>query len=215
MDPAGGDAVPTIEPKNESNSPTLDFPANQNLEDFTMPEAQTDSFFDFNAGTNSANISSAPDAISSLPPIDVGKAEAPLQGGDEALSGDMALGFAPGTDLPDPQGQALPALDGQTGIDQTAGSLGSLLPGLENYANVGVEEPIMDLLPSGSMADFNTNQNQTETTAEARPDMNMEDLPQTESNFDNLFIGNGDFRGGDDLMLGSTEITDLDESWFT
>ncbi|EFR00336.1 hypothetical protein MGYG_03338 [Nannizzia gypsea CBS 118893] len=121
---------------------------------------------------------------------------------------------------------AEPMVHTQSGISHASGSIGSLLPGLETYANAG-DEAIMDLLPSTGQPNGQVNgqtsvpqtsqsnvQNQNNTTAEnPRRDVVMDDVP--ESNFDDLFVGSGDFGGdADDLMMNTAETTDLDDSWF-
>lgn len=120
---------------------------------------------------------------------------------------------------------AEPMAHTQSGISHASGSIGSLLPGLETYANAG-DEPIMDLLPStgqsngqvnapsGSQQNSQSNaRNQNNTTTEnPRRDVVMDDVP--ESNFDDLFVGSGDFGGdAEDLMMNTAETTELDDSW--
>lgn len=85
----------------------------------------------------------------------------------------------------------------------------------------------MDLLPStgqpndqanGQSGTQQNNQNNAEnrnntTTENPRRDVVMDDVP--ESNFDDLFVGSGDFGGdADDLIMNTAETTELDDSWF-
>ncbi|EGE04781.1 hypothetical protein TEQG_03954 [Trichophyton equinum CBS 127.97] len=121
---------------------------------------------------------------------------------------------------------AEPMAHTQSSISHASGSIGSLLPGLETYANAG-DEAILDLLPptgqpngqaNGQSATQQNNQNNAEnrnntTTENPRRDVVMDDVP--ESNFDDLFVGSGDFGGdADDLMMNTAETTELDDSWF-
>lgn len=83
----------------------------------------------------------------------------------------------------------------------------SLLPGLETYVNEGAED-----------TDTANQQQQVNSHAvvenHARPsDVQMEDVPQSESNFENLFV-DVDFGDPEDL-LNNAEIGELDDSWFT
>lgn len=112
---------------------------------------------------------------------------------------------------------------------------GSLLPGLESYANAGNDDGIVEI-PDDILNDNdnsnnnNTGQNVTgdmsthhpphgssaQTHHEAgRTDVPMDDVGPAESTFDDLFVGAADFAGdGDELLLHGADIGDLDDSWF-
>ena len=80
------------------------------------------------------------------------------------------------------------------------------LQGLESYANALAEDP--------STSNEQASSGPASAKHEERsPEMPMEDIPPTESNFDNMFVG-ADFGEGEDL-LNNVEIGELDDSWFT
>ncbi|EAS27821.1 uncharacterized protein CIMG_09025 [Coccidioides immitis RS] len=106
------------------------------------------------------------------------------------------------------------------------GTFGSLLPGLESYANAGTDEAIIGLpgLESGTAEEANppkdasngtsnpANPSTTQTQEAGRTDIPMDDVA---SAFDDAFIGAADFvGGGDDLLLHGADIGELDDSWF-
>nr|KMM71638.1 hypothetical protein CPAG_07941 [Coccidioides posadasii RMSCC 3488] len=106
------------------------------------------------------------------------------------------------------------------------GTLGSLLPGLESYANAGTDEAIIGLPgpESGTAEEANppkdasngtsnpANPSTTQTQEAGRTDIPMDDVA---SAFDDAFIGAADFvGGGDDLLLHGADIGELDDSWF-
>ncbi|KAK2813405.1 hypothetical protein FQN50_000721 [Emmonsiellopsis sp. PD_5] len=120
--------------------------------------------------------------------------------------------------------------------------LGALLPGLESYASATGDEFNLNLQlennnnnnnnnnSTGQKGESNANNNGNTNTSTALPDtgtdnaghdinmdMGMDGL-QTESNFDDMFIGVGGFGGdgaGDGVgLLNDVEIGDLDDSWF-
>lgn len=93
--------------------------------------------------------------------------------------------------------------DGQNKSNQD--SMGSLLPGLENYANASGE--------------LNMNPPATTDPAQVSPTRqdSLNNAPPGESSFDDLFMDAGNFGGSggdDDLLNGdSLQIGDLDASW--
>ncbi|KAJ9403979.1 hypothetical protein DTO045G8_8260 [Paecilomyces variotii] len=104
------------------------------------------------------------------------------------------------------------------GKDQ-AGSISSLLPGLESYAaNATDEEFNMDLQNTGN----NTSQQQGQQQSDAQKDNNSNNQDEVMapggSSFDDLFMENDNFGGdGDDNLLGGDglmDIGELDDSWF-
>ncbi|KAK2745249.1 hypothetical protein FQN57_003944 [Myotisia sp. PD_48] len=129
---------------------------------------------------------------------------------------------------------SLPMANSKSGIDNPPGAISSLLPGLETYANAATDVNILDMLPPGtipsaeasklaqagsSMANLSqnthTNPSILPTTMmdEGRIDESMDDVPLMESNFDNLFVGAGDFGDDADDLMNNGEIGDLDDSW--
>lgn len=91
--------------------------------------------------------------------------------------------------------------------DSSAETFDSLLPGLEAYANAGTGD---------TAANQQASDDRNAAGDHERPsDVQMEDMPQSESNFENLFVGNGmDFGDSEDL-LNNVEIGELDDSWFS
>ncbi|KAM5454751.1 hypothetical protein MaudCBS49596_002048 [Microsporum audouinii] len=179
---------------------------------------------------------SEPTAVPTIsPPLTTAAAE-PVQPPTTA-TGDAPAPVSNDTSPDLPSTTAEPMAHTRSSLSHASGSIGSLLPGLETYANTG-EEAILDLLPTNGQPNNQVNQvngqvngqangqtsiqqnnqsnvqNQNNTTTEnPRRDVVMEDVP--ESNFDDLFVGSGDFGGdADDLMLNTAEMTELDDSWF-
>jgi len=102
------------------------------------------------------------------------------------------------------------------------GSIGSLLPGLESYANAG-DEFNMEIQQSSTNTGSRSNllalpgigDGQRHGVLGGVEDTPMDDLPPTESNFDDMYVGSGGF--GDDReedLLHDVEIGEFD-SWFT
>ncbi|PGG99345.1 hypothetical protein AJ80_09383 [Polytolypa hystricis UAMH7299] len=120
-----------------------------------------------------------------------------------------------------------------------AGSIGSLLPGLESYAGATGDEFNLDLQPGRNNNNNNNNNTQqvgdissgnqdngnaAQNNQQAAPvgsggapsDVPMEDLPAHESsNFDDLFVGAGDFDPDEENLLQNVEIGELDDSWLS
>jgi hypothetical protein len=118
------------------------------------------------------------------------------------------------------------AFDGSNDPNTNAkeiGSIGSLLPSLESYANAGGDEFNVEVQQSSTGATSKSNPLAVPGSGDGLgqggaggvEDATMEELPPAESNFDDQFISLGDFGGdGEDDLLDDIEIRDLDE-WFT
>ncbi|KAF3483188.1 uncharacterized protein GIQ15_02512 [Arthroderma uncinatum] len=212
----------TIEPVPAPTTQPTDTQNQQSIPPVSVPAATAATATISPPLTTSAPVQPIPSTTETTQSLAMATGDAP-----DSLANDMILDLQP-TDMAEPMAHT------QSGISHTSG-ISSLLPGLESYANAGVEENIMDLLPAtgqpngqvngqtnaqnnnqtNGQNNQNNNQNndQNITTENTRRDVVMEDVP--ESNFDDLFVGAGDFGGdADDLMLNTAEMTELDDSWF-
>ena len=102
---------------------------------------------------------------------------------------------------------------GPNGLD----AFGSLLPGLESYANAGAEDNNVAVQhPKDHVENDSKGRDQQPDTTDSqqgRPDMGMDDVLVPESNFDDMFVGIGDF-GDSEGLLTNVDIGDLDDAWF-
>ncbi|KAL1957902.1 hypothetical protein VTO42DRAFT_5467 [Malbranchea cinnamomea] len=149
---------------------------------------------------------SAPQPSPSMEPVAIATTDASTHVNKSvAVSGDedSKEGSKPNTDPAASQARANLSTTPQNVNYSSVRSFDSLLPGLETYANTSSENPTTtNQANSGSRAPEGHDGHGTQ----------MEDMPQPESNFENMFIGM-DFGDGEDL-LNNVEIGELDDAWF-